>query len=316
MLKYIKIGAGITLGVLVVLALVAGAFGALPNISVFADAPEAPRLEAPAFAAQTGCYSTASVVALMNEKHAVDENDARPVLDLLDAEASKIAVNAGNTVARSTNGFVLFWTREDIDPTSFTVNEAGGKAEAYFGGGYGTVLGFYDSAVVVPVAGYYLDNVCERINPTAQLTWWPGYSAPNLSTPIPQINIPAPSAQTGCVDPDALIAKLNQFHTVDENDVTPITSWLDSLGVGTAVHSGDSVHAWKDSTIMWTTADIEPRKFTKTSAGGTLVALFGGGRGTIFAMYDGDWIMPVDGVVAPMCGRVNPSADLDYWWKP
>ena len=251
---------------------------------------------------QVSCYDTTALVNKLNSAHQTDANNVQPVLDLLNSVTTKQAVKAGETVPNGTNGSVIYWTTADVGEDKFVTSDPNGVVVALMGGGAGTVLMFYDSNVTVPEDGYFLSDLCARINPTAELTYWPGYTAP--AGPI------GPTAE--CVDPDELVQRLNAQHAANENDPSVVFEWLESLGVGDPIEEGDSVKAAQDSSVIWTQADIDERFFERTTPTGTIVAYFGGST-TILGLYDGEWTTGFGGMVAPMCDRVNPERELDYW---
>jgi len=150
-------------------------------------------------------------------------------------------------------------------------------------------------------------------SPTAIATLMPTSGAPAQEKT--QVVPPADPAKTAtCLDADLFIAKLNKYHLTDRNDVRPVINWLKTLGNSTEVKAGDTVANAEDGfTIFYTEKDIAPERFSKTG-NGTIVALFGGGRGTIIAIYDTGFIASVDGTaITGWCMRVNPDSDLTYW---
>ncbi|MBI4226068.1 hypothetical protein HY612_03045 [Candidatus Roizmanbacteria bacterium] len=269
---------------------------------------------APAAALQsTTCFDTTKFVDELNSAHAADPNNVKPVLDILNAEASKVEVKAGSTIS-NTKGFVIYWTTFDLDESRIEKKNADGVVVSLMGGGSGTVFAAYDTDITPPADGFYLNDLCTVLNPTNDLEFWPGFNPvppTEVPTAVPPV-VPPTAVSADCVDPDELVKRLNTQHTVNENDPSVVIAWLESLGVGTAFEVGDSLAAAQDSSLVWTQSDIDERFFERQTTGGTIVAYFGGSE-TILGLYDGEWKSPVDGFIAPMCDRVNPERELDYW---
>lgn len=119
---------------------------------------------------------------------------------------------------------------------------------------------------------------------------------------------------------DEFINQLNTWHDKNRNDVTPVISWLNTKKY-IEVTAGSTIPRPQDGfLVFYTQTDLDPARIINTDKG-TVVAYFGGGKGTVFGAYDTAITVPVSGrYIVDWCigneaGRLNPAADLNYWGK-